>query len=61
MLEYFSFTIPSFTLQEKNKPNPFAKAELNLLAQLIGSMDQSESTSKTEFRLNLFNTDEEEE
>ncbi|XP_046574652.1 protein OSCP1-like [Haliotis rubra] len=38
-------------------PNPLAKAHLDLLSQLIGT----NVTKKTEFRLNLFHTDEEEE
>uniref|UniRef100_A0A668T389 Organic solute carrier partner 1a n=2 Tax=Oreochromis aureus TaxID=47969 RepID=A0A668T389_OREAU len=42
--------------------NPLAKEELNLLARLMGSM-KTENKPKDEsgFRINLFNTDEEEE
>ncbi|XP_014674452.1 PREDICTED: protein OSCP1-like [Priapulus caudatus] len=46
---------------DRNNPNPLAKAELNLLSQLIGLLPQSQTTPKSEFRINLFNTDEEEE
>ena len=40
-------------------PNPLAKAQLDLLSQLIGG--GSKKSGKPEFRLNLFSTDEEEE
>ena len=45
-------------------PNPQAKAQLDLLSKLIsgGSSAAAERrSSKPEFRLNLFQTDEEEE
>ncbi|PVD29279.1 hypothetical protein C0Q70_11876 [Pomacea canaliculata] len=38
------------------QPDPLAKAHLDLLSQLIGA-----SVTRAEFRLNLFNTDKEEE
>ena len=41
-------------------PNPAAKAQLDLLATLIGSGAEKKGT-KQEIRLNLFNTDKEEE
>ncbi|KAK6187781.1 hypothetical protein SNE40_005731 [Patella caerulea] len=49
-------TTPSSDIDTSN-PNPLAKAHLDLLSQLIGASLTSE---KTEFRLNLFKTDEEE-
>ena len=42
--------------QDSATPDPMAKAQLDLLCQLIGS-----ATVKSEIRLNLFKTDEEEE
>nr|XP_023677016.1 protein OSCP1 isoform X5 [Paramormyrops kingsleyae] len=43
-------------------PNPLAKKELNLLAQLMGGLDMQKPVgSDTSFRVNLFATDEEEE
>ncbi|XP_048880899.1 protein OSCP1 isoform X2 [Brienomyrus brachyistius] len=43
-------------------PNPLAKKELNLLAQLMGGLDiLKPGGSSTSFRVNLFATDEEEE
>lgn len=44
-----------------NNPNPLAKAQLDLLSKLIGSGTTEKKKGKNEFRLNLFNTDEEEE
>ena len=44
--------------QDSLTPNPLAKAQLDLLSQLIGSKATS---SKQEIRLNLFRNDEEEE
>ncbi|KAM4631094.1 protein OSCP1a [Polymixia lowei] len=42
--------------------NPLAKEELNLLARLMGGMEaQSMPSTETSFRINLFNTDKEEE
>ncbi|KAL9969205.1 hypothetical protein ACROYT_G021395 [Oculina patagonica] len=41
-----------------DNPNPLAKAELNLLAHLVGG---SSKKPESQFRLNLFSTDEEEE
>ncbi|ESP03137.1 hypothetical protein LOTGIDRAFT_224648 [Lottia gigantea] len=49
-------TIPSSDLDTSN-PNPLAKAHLDLLSQLIGTKLMKD---KSEFRLNLFKTDEEE-
>ncbi|XP_052284911.1 protein OSCP1-like isoform X2 [Dreissena polymorpha] len=43
---------------ENQVPDPLAKAQLDLLSQLIGG---STTTEKTAFRLNLFNSDKEEE
>lgn len=40
-------------------PNPLATAQLDLLSKLIGRCEMKGGTP--EFRLNLFNTDEEEE
>jgi len=40
-------------------PNPLATAQLDLLSKLIGRNETKQGTP--EFRLNLFNTDEEEE
>lgn len=50
----------SFTSEGESSenPNPLAKAELNLLAHLVGG---SSKKPESQFRLNLFNTDEEEE
>ncbi|XP_013416760.1 protein OSCP1-like [Lingula anatina] len=41
-------------------PNPMAKAQLDLLSRLIGG-GEKKTTKKSEFRLNLFTTDAEEE
>ncbi|XP_066288718.1 protein OSCP1-like [Branchiostoma lanceolatum] len=46
---------------ESNNPDPVAKAELNLLAHLMGGIKETKAGQKSEFRLNLFSTDEEEE
>ncbi|CAH1799648.1 unnamed protein product [Owenia fusiformis] len=43
---------------DTSNPDPNAKAQLDLLSQLIGG--QQKKSGKSEFRLNLFNTDEEE-
>jgi len=45
-------------VKSAENPNPLAKAELNLLAHLVGG---SSKKPESQFRLNLFNTDEEEE
>ncbi|KAJ7363647.1 Protein oscp1 [Desmophyllum pertusum] len=45
--------------ETSDNPNPLAKAELNLLAHLVGG--GSSKKPESQFRLNLFNTDEEEE
>lgn len=45
-------------VESSDNPNPLAKAELNLLAHLVGGGNKK---SESQFRLNLFNTDEEEE
>ncbi|KAJ8289522.1 hypothetical protein GJAV_G00002280 [Gymnothorax javanicus] len=43
-------------------PNPLAKEELNLLARLMGGLDiHKPASGDSGFRVNLFNTDEEEE
>lgn len=43
-------------------PNPLAKEELNLLARLMGGLEvQKPANADSGFRVNLFNTDEEEE
>lgn len=43
-------------------PNPLAKEELNLLAQLLGGLElKKPSSTDHSFRLNLFVNDEEEE
>ncbi|XP_040193280.1 protein OSCP1 isoform X1 [Rana temporaria] len=48
--------------KENVAPNPLAKEELNLLAQLMGGMElKKPSTADHIFRLNLFTNDEEEE
>lgn len=46
---------------DMNNPNPLAKAQLDLLSKLIGSAATEKKKGKSDFRLNLFNTDEEEE
>ena len=43
---------------ESSTPDPLAKAQLDLLSQLIGS---KKASSKSEIRLNLFKSDKEEE
>ncbi|MEE6484316.1 hypothetical protein FKM82_013838 [Ascaphus truei] len=48
--------------KENVVPNPLAKEELNLLAQLIGGMELKKPPGSDHgFRLNLFTTDKEEE
>jgi len=47
-----------FVFQENQAPDPLAKAQLDLLSHLIGG---SSTTEKSGFRLNLFNSDKEEE
>lgn len=48
--------------QADSTPNPMAKEELNLLAQLMGSLEMLEPTAGGPgFRVNLFSTDQEEE
>ncbi|XP_077337806.1 protein OSCP1 isoform X1 [Lithobates pipiens] len=48
--------------KENVAPNPLAKEELNLLAQLMGGMELKKPSSADHiFRLNLFTNDEEEE
>lgn len=44
--------------ESSENPNPLAKAELNLLAHLVGGTNKK---AESQFRLNLFSTDEEEE
>ena len=46
---------------ESNVPDPRAKAQLDLLCRMIGSSaSSSSSTAKGDFKLNLFNNEEEE-
>lgn len=45
-------------VETSDNPNPLAKAELNLLAHLVGGSNKKQ---ENQFRLNLFSTDEEEE
>uniref|UniRef100_UPI00398E3B0B protein OSCP1 n=1 Tax=Pristiophorus japonicus TaxID=55135 RepID=UPI00398E3B0B len=48
--------------KENAAPNPLAKEELNLLAQLMGGLEiQAPVANEPGFRLNLFGTDEEED
>ncbi len=47
-----------FVYVQDSNPNPLAKAQLDLLSKLIARPEKK--TTKTEFRLNLFSTDEEE-
>uniref|UniRef100_A0A3B5A1M0 Protein OSCP1-like n=1 Tax=Stegastes partitus TaxID=144197 RepID=A0A3B5A1M0_9TELE len=50
------------TSKPDSSPNLLAKEELNLLARLMGSMKAENATeAETGFRINLFNTDQEEE
>ena len=49
----------STLFQATANPNPMVKAELNLLAHLMGAVDNKKG--KSDFRVNMFNTDEEEE
>ena len=49
-----------FWLQDMTSPNPLAKAQLDLLSKLIGGEERSKS-ARSEIRLNLFNSAEEEE
>ena len=48
----------SYHFQDSRASNPNSKAQLDLLARLISS--GSSTKNSMEFRLNLFNTDEEE-
>ncbi|XP_055749788.1 protein OSCP1-like [Salvelinus fontinalis] len=64
----YSVTQPEETHTSKNysqkansEPNPLAKEELNLLAQLLGGMKVQNRNTETGFRVNLFATDQEEE
>ena len=53
-----------FNLQASANPNPMVKAELNLLAHLMGAVEKKSSggTGKeNDFRISMFSTDEEEE
>ena len=45
--------------QASANPNPMVKAELNLLAHLMGAVENKKSEKS--LRVSLFNTDEEEE
>ncbi|XP_071493076.1 protein OSCP1-like [Diadema antillarum] len=47
--------------QASANPNPMVKAELNLLAHLMGAVEKKTVSKETDFRINMFNTDEEEE
>eukprot|EP00057_Strongylocentrotus_purpuratus_P010936 XP_011665410.1 PREDICTED: protein OSCP1-like [Strongylocentrotus purpuratus] len=53
-----------FNLQASANPNPMVKAELNLLAHLMGAVEKKTSGGpgkENDFRISMFNTDEEEE
>lgn len=50
--------IISPVLQENLAPDPLAKAQLDLLSHLIGGKS---TTEKSGFKLNLFNSEKEEE
>ncbi|XP_074625197.1 protein OSCP1-like [Acropora palmata] len=52
-----SSTSVSSEVEPLENPNPLAKAELNLLAHLVGGATKK---PESQFRLNLFSTDEEE-
>ncbi|XP_033635989.1 protein OSCP1-like [Asterias rubens] len=52
-------TMASSAEEATANPNPMVKAELNLLAHLMGAVDNKKG--KSDFRVNMFNTDEEEE
>ncbi|XP_063072428.1 protein OSCP1-like [Engraulis encrasicolus] len=55
---------PRHKTQVSTAPNPLAKEELNLLANLMGSMERRDtlnSGNSSGFRVNLFATDHEEE
>lgn len=57
-----SVSLTTLTEEESTEnPNPMAKAELNLLAHLMGSTEQKDTGTGQTFRLNLFGTDEEEQ
>ncbi|KAG8588377.1 hypothetical protein GDO81_005963 [Engystomops pustulosus] len=61
---HMSGTLKSSAAHTKENvvPNPLAKEELNLLAQLLGGLElKKPSTTDHSFRLNLFTNDEEEE
>lgn len=61
-LQLGAFSLFVFNLQADDGPNLLAKEELNLLARLMGSMKvDSVPRVETRFRINLFNTDQEEE
>ena len=45
---------------EANVPDPRAIAQLDLLCKLIGKSSSSSSSNNNDFRLNLFNNEEEE-
>ncbi len=47
--------------QDSSTPNPHAKAQLDLLSRLIGGGEGRAKSARTEIRLNLFNSAEEEE
>lgn len=53
-----SSTSVSSEVEPLENPNPLAKAELNLLAHLVGGATKK---PESQFRLNLFSTDEEEQ
>jgi hypothetical protein len=45
---------------ETNVPDPRSKAQLDMLCKLIGKSASNSSGSKADFKLNLFNNEEEE-
>ncbi|XP_008303703.1 protein OSCP1-like [Stegastes partitus] len=54
-------TSKAASVKPDSSPNLLAKEELNLLARLMGSMKAENATeAETGFRINLFNTDQEE-
>lgn len=44
-----------------SNPNPMVKAELNLLAHLMGAVENKSEKKESDFRISMFNTDQEEE
>ncbi|ELT95571.1 hypothetical protein CAPTEDRAFT_165139 [Capitella teleta] len=52
---------PTSSEVDMSTPNPLATAQLDLLSRLIGQAAAEKTAKRPEFRLNLFNTDAEEE